>query len=84
MSILSSLLRPAANLGAIIPGPQQPFAMAYQTANAVQDQQKMQKDYKHQMLVQQQKGNAMEFNDTNFLNNGSTNRFISAVSFVIF
>jgi len=65
MSILSSFLRQAAPIAAVIPSPVQPFAMAYQTANVIQDQQKLKKDYKHQQLIQQQRINSMEFRDTN-------------------
>ena len=65
MSILSSIARQVAPIAAVIPGPHTPYVMAYQTANAVQDRQKMSKDYKHQVLLQQQRGNPMEFRDTN-------------------
>ena len=59
MSILSNLVRQVAPIAAAIPGPQQPFAIGIQTANAVQDQQKMQKDFKHQRLLQQQREASM-------------------------
>ena len=59
MSILSSLARQVAPIASAIPGPHQPFAVAYTTANAIQDQQKMQKDYKHQVLLQQQREASM-------------------------
>ena len=65
MSILSSFARQIAPIAAAIPGPHTPYVMAYQAATAVQDQQKMSKDVKHQELVQQQRGNQMEFRDTN-------------------
>lgn len=67
MSILSSFARQIAPIAAVIPGPHTPYVMAYQAANAIQDNQKMQKDYKHQVLLQQQRGNQMEFRDTNTL-----------------
>tara|TARA_R110000803_G_scaffold203052_2_gene268446 strand:- start:78 stop:941 length:864 start_codon:yes stop_codon:yes gene_type:complete len=76
MSWFSEIGRAVAPVAAVIPGPHQPFAIAYQTANAVQDQQKMKKDYDHQVLLQQQRGNPMEFRDTNNIFGGQTSGFM--------
>jgi len=67
MSILSSFARQVAPIAAVIPGPHVPYVMAYQAATMAQDQQKVQKDVRHQQIIrnqQQERYNSMYMDDS--------------------
>ena len=67
MSILSSFARQIAPIAAVVPGPQQPYAMAYSAAVGVQDQQKFKKQ---QQQDQQKRNQQMQMGNYNDFGSG--------------